>query len=79
MRLMKTHWELEKNGRTSVLDVNNTEVCVGSTCGPDGAMVGNVISHQEFLDGRYHDVVLKVFGQETLDEMIAAIGQHNEA
>ncbi len=76
---MKTHWELSQNGRTSVLDVNESEVCVGSTCGPAGSMVGNVVSHAEFLEGRYHEVVLKVFGQETLDEMIAAVSSHNGA
>ena len=53
---MKTHWELSSNGRTSVLDVNESEVCVGSTCGPAGSMVGNVVSHAEFLEGRYHEV-----------------------
>jgi hypothetical protein len=76
---MKTHWELESNGRTSVLDVNESEVCVGSTCGPAGSMVGNVVSHAEFLDGRYHEVVLKIFGQETLNEMIAAVNSHDGA
>jgi hypothetical protein len=42
-------------------------------------MVGNVVSHAEFLQGRYHEVVLKVFGQETLDEMIAAVNSHDGA
>ncbi len=46
---------------------------VASNCGPDGADVGAVVSHQEFLDGRYQDVVRKVFGQEILDEMIGKV------
>ena len=71
--MTKTHWELTRNDRTSVLDINETEVCVASTCGPDGSLVGNVVSHKEFLEGRYQDVIFKVFGKEVLDEMIAAV------
>jgi hypothetical protein len=69
----KTHWELTRNDRTSVFDINATEVCVASTCGPDGSLVGNVVSHEEFLGGRYQDLIFKVFGKEVLAEMIAEV------
>ena len=71
--MAKTHWELTRNDRTSVLDVNETEVCVASTCGPGGSLVGNVVSHEEFLEGRYQDLIFKVFGKEVLAEMVAAV------
>jgi hypothetical protein len=45
---------------------------VGSNCGPDGGMVGSVVSHAEFIEGRYQDVVKKVFGADILQEMLAA-------
>ena len=65
-------WEVDTGKRVSIVDVNDSQVMVGSNCGPDGGMVGNVVSHQEFLDGRYQDVVRKVFGAEVLEEMISA-------
>jgi len=68
-------WEVDTGKRVSIVDVNDSQVMVGSNCGPDGGMVGNVVSHQEFLDGRYQDVVKKVFGPEVLQEMISACSQ----
>ena len=47
-------------------------VLVASTCGPEGAEVGNVISHQEFIEGKYQDVIRKVFGPEVLAEMLVS-------
>jgi len=65
-------WEVDTGKRVSIVDVNDSQVMVGSNCGPDGGMVGSVVTHQEFLDGRYQDVVRKVFGSEVLEEMISA-------
>ena len=65
-------WEVDTGKRVAIVDVNDSQVMVGSNCGPDGGMVGNVVSHEEFLGGRYQDVVQKVFGKELLSEMLAA-------
>ena len=46
------------------------QVVLSSDCGPGGAPVGAVLSHQEFLEGKYNDVVRKTFGEQILQEMI---------
>ena len=66
-------WEAAMGSRTARLAIADGKVIVASNCGPDGADVGAVVSHQEFLEGRYQDVVRKVFGQALLDEMIAKV------
>ena len=65
-------WEVDTGKRVAIVDVNDSEVMVGSNCGPDGGMVGSVVSHEEFIGGRYQDVVQKVFGREVLQEMLDA-------
>lgn len=65
-------WEVDTGKRVAIVDVNDSEVMVGSNCGPDGGMVGSVVSHAEFIEGRYQDVVKKVFGADILQEMLAA-------
>lgn len=65
-------WEIDTGKRVAIVDVNDSEVMVGSNCGPDGGMVGSVVTHAEFIEGRYQDVVKKVFGAEVLSEMLAA-------
>lgn len=67
----KTQWQLDRNGRQSRVDIGGSGVMVASTCGPGGAEVGSVVSHQEFVDGKYQDVVRKVFGPEVLADMVA--------
>ena len=67
----QTQWQLDRNGRMSRVDIGGTGVLVASTCGPDGSEVGNVVSHQEFVDGKYQDVIRKVFGPEVLADMVA--------
>jgi hypothetical protein len=67
----KTQWQLERNGRQSRVDIGGNGVKVASTCGPDGSEVGSVVSHQEFVDGKYQDVIRKVFGPEVLADMVA--------
>jgi hypothetical protein len=44
-------------------------------------MVGSVVSHAEFIEGRYQDVVKKVFGADILQEMldVCAAGGKTEA
>jgi hypothetical protein len=72
-------WEIDTGKRVAIVDVNDTEVMVGSNCGPDGGMVGSVVSHAEFIEGRYQDVVKKVFGEDVLQEMLAACANDNPA
>ncbi len=72
-------WEIDTGKRVAIVDVNETQVMVGSNCGPDGGMVGSVVSHAEFIDGRYQDVVKKVFGDAVLQEMLAACSSGSEA
>jgi hypothetical protein len=66
----KTQWYLDRNGRQSRVDIGGTGVLVASTCGPEGSEVGSVVSHDEFVEGKFQDVIRKVFGQDVLTEMI---------
>jgi hypothetical protein len=72
-------WEIDTGKRVAIVDVNETQVMVGSNCGPDGGMVGSVVSHAEFIEGRYQDVVKKVFGEDVLQEMLVACSAGSEA
>ena len=67
----KTDWQRDRNGRQSRVDIGGSGGLVASTCGPGGAEVGSVVSHEEFVQGKYQDVIRKVFGQEVLADMVA--------
>ncbi len=67
----KTQWFKESPSRNSRVDIGGEGVLVASTCGPGGSEVGSVVSHQEFIEGKYQDVIRKVFGADVLTEMIA--------
>ena len=66
----QTEWQLDRNGRQSRVDISGDGVLVASTCGPGGSEVGSVVSHQDFVDGKYQDVIRKVFGSEVLADMV---------
>ncbi len=66
----QTQWTKETEKRNSRVDISGDGVLVASSCGPGGSEVGAVVSHQEFIDGKYQDVIRKVFGQDVLDQMI---------
>jgi hypothetical protein len=68
---VQTEWTKDLETRSSRVDIAGEGVLVASSCGPGGSEVGAVVSHQEFIDGKYQDVIRKVFGQEVLDQMIA--------
>ena len=70
----RTEWTQQSPSRNSRVNIGGDGVLVASTCGPGGAEVGAVVSHQEFIEGKYQDVVSKVFGQEVLDAMLAGAG-----
>ena len=67
----KTQWSKDSPSRKSRVDIGGSGVLVASTCGPEDPEVGNVISHRDFVDGKYQDVIRKVFGPEVLAEMVA--------
>lgn len=67
----KTQWFSDNPNRKSRVDIGGNGVLVASTCGPEGSEVGSVISHAEFVEGKYQDVIRKVFGAEVLAEMVA--------
>jgi hypothetical protein len=66
----QTEWTKELPTRNSRVNIAGDGVLVASTCGPGGAEVGAVVSHQEFIEGKYQDVIRKVFGQDVLDQML---------
>jgi hypothetical protein len=66
----RTEWTHESPRRNSRVDIAGEGVLVASNCGPEGEEMGAVVSHQEFLDGKYQDVVRKVFGPQVLHEMV---------
>lgn len=66
----QTEWTKDLPSRNSRVNIAGDGVLVASTCGPDGSEVGAVVSHQEFIDGKYQDVIRKVFGQDVLDQML---------
>jgi len=67
----QTQWIKDTETRRSRVDIAGEGVLVASTCGPEGQEVGAVVSHQDFLDGKYQDVIRKVYGVEVLEKMIA--------
>jgi hypothetical protein len=66
----QTEWFKESDTRRSRVDISGEGVLVASTCGPQGEEVGAVVSHQEFLGGKYQEVIRKVYGADVLSEMI---------
>jgi len=67
----QTEWTKDSDSRSSRVDIGGEGVLVASSCGPGGSEVGAVVSHQDFIDGKYQDVIRRVFGQDVLDQMIA--------
>ena len=67
----QTQWIKDSETRRSRVDIGGDGVLVASTCGPEGQEVGAVVSHQEFIDGKYQDVIRKVYGVAVLEQMIA--------
>ena len=69
----RKEWETQAGARTARVVIGDGEVMVGSNCGPGGSPVGAVVTHDEFLKGRYHDVIRKTFGDELLEQMVASV------
>jgi hypothetical protein len=66
----QTEWTKDSETRRSRVDISGEGVLVASTCGPEGQEVGAVVSHQDFLDGKYQDVIRKVYGADVLAAML---------
>lgn len=71
----QTQWNKDSESRRSRVDISGEGVLVASTCGPEGEEVGAVVSHQDFLDGKYQDVIRKVYGADVLAAMITGCEQ----
>ena len=71
MTTQKT-WESAVGSRSAKVALDGGRIVLASNCGPGGTDVGAVITVPDFLEGQYQDVIRKMFGQEILDEMIAA-------
>jgi|APSaa5957512493_1039668.scaffolds.fasta_scaffold137871_2 hypothetical protein len=71
----QTQWIKDSESRRSRVDISGEGVLVASTCGPEGQEVGAVVSHQEFLEGKYQDVIRKVYGADVLAAMITGCEQ----
>ena len=67
----QTQWVKDSETRRARVDISVDGVLVASTCGPEGQEVGAVVSHQDFIDGKYQDVIRKVYGVDVLEKMIA--------
>lgn len=74
---MKTSWEHKEGMHTEYIYVNYNEVVVGDHWGSGLTDNAGACSHEEFLTGRYQDLILERFGQEILDEVILAVKNAN--
>jgi len=70
---MKARWDGTMGRRQAMVVLEKDGVVLSSNCGPGGSDAGTIIPHQDFLDGKYQSVILQVFGQDALDEMISAV------
>ncbi|MFX1451300.1 MAG: hypothetical protein ACFFCM_10685 [Promethearchaeota archaeon] len=70
---MKTSWEKKDGRRTEYVYVNYKEVIVGSHYGTGMSDNAGAASYQEFLNGRFQNLILESFGQAVLDEIINVV------
>ena len=70
---MKKSWVKISGRRTDYLDIHFYEVVIGNHYGTGMSDSAGACSHKEFLAGRFHDLILEVFGQDVLDEAIKVV------
>lgn len=70
---MKTYWETASGEGKHFIDINATEVVIGSTSGPAVTENATACTHEEFLKGMHHEMVREMFGLDTLKEIIACV------
>lgn len=75
---MKTYWEKITGRRNEYVIVNYNEVVVGHNYGTGMTDAAGSCSHESFLKGEFHGLILERFGQEVLDEVIQAVEHSHE-
>ena len=70
---MKTSWEKTEGKRTEYIDVHYHEVVVGHHYGTGMSDIAGACSHKEFIEGRFHSLIVERFGEDVLDEVIFAV------
>ena len=70
---MKTSWEIVHEGRTHYIQVERAQVVVGSHYGSGMTDNAGTCTHEEFLNGRFQDLILQEFDKTVLDEVITAV------
>ena len=71
--MAKTSWEVTRSGRCHYVDVHAKHVIVGSHCGTGQSDNAGRCTHEQFLDGRFQDIVEREHGTDVLDEVIQAV------
>ena len=66
-------WKGGWGSKTAKIAIDEQKVLLAADCGPGGAPVGASMTHAEFLEGRYHPVVRRVFGDAMLAEMVSMV------
>ena len=70
---MKTHWEKTKGDHLDYVELHDENVLVGSNEGTIESDSAGICSDADFLAGRFHDLILAAFGEQTLAEIVAAV------
>ena len=70
---MNTSWEHIDGKRTEYVDVNYHQVIVGHHYGTGMSDIAGACSHQKFLEGEYHGLIIERFGEDLLKEVIYAV------
>nr|MDO8114590.1 hypothetical protein [Candidatus Sigynarchaeota archaeon] len=70
---MKTSWEVQTCDRVDYLDITHNEVVIGGHYGSPFTDIAGSCSHEEFLAGKFQDLVLERFGNQVLQEAIKVV------
>jgi hypothetical protein len=70
---MKTSWKKNEGGQTHYCHVGPRRVEVGSHHGSGHSDNASTCSHQEFLQGRFHNIIRDAFGARVLSNVIKAV------
>jgi len=70
---LKTSWVKTDGRRTDYIDIHYNEVVVGNHYGSGMTDNAGTCSHEEFLAGRFQDLILNSFGQKILNEIIDVV------
>lgn len=74
------HWKKPENEGYFFIDVSDSAVVVGTNYGSESKKeLKEQCSHDEFIDGKLHEFILKHFGKNVLKEVIKTVTQISEA